>query len=406
MTDISNSLRRLLHHEAAGGIILLAAAMLAIVVANSPLNWLYDALLETPAGVRIGAFELNKPLLLWINDGLMAIFFFFVGLEIKKEALTGALSSLDRAILPAIAALGGMVVPALIYAAINFGNPAALRGWAIPSATDIAFAVGVLTLLGPRVPAALKVFLLALAILDDLGAIIIIALFYTSNLSLLALGLAAAGCMMLAVLNRQGVTQPAPYLLVGLLIWVCVLKSGVHATLAGVVTALAIPLAPNDPHRRSLLETLEQSLHPWVVFGILPMFAFANAGVALTGLTVGQLLTPIPLGIAAGLFVGKSVGIAGAVWLAVASGIARLPDGTTWAQVRAVAVLGGIGFTMSLFIGMLALPEPQYATPMRVGVLAGSLASAVVGYALMRAATRPASFSAHYVAPRKRVDLD
>ena len=391
MTDSPKGLLGLLSHQAAGGVILLLAAVLAMLINNSPLQWLYDALLETPVTVRIGALVLDKPLLLWINDGLMAIFFFFVGLEIKKELLTGALSSFDRAILPAIGAIGGMVVPALIYASINMGNPAAIRGWAIPSATDIAFAVAVLNLLGPRGPASLKVFLLALAILDDLGAIVIIALFYTLNLSVASLALAAAGCAMLAALNHQGVTRLAPYLLTGLFIWVCVLKSGVHATLAGVVVAVAIPLRSRNPEHPSLLEELEESLHPWITFGVLPLFAFANAGVSLAGVSFAKLFEPIPLGIALGLFLGKGIGITSAVWLAVKSGIARLPNGATWPQMRAVAVLGGIGFTMSLFIGMLAFPEPQYATPLRVGVLAGSLVSAVIGYVLMRLATKPAS---------------
>ena len=389
MTDSPKGLLGLLSHQAAGGVILLLAAVLAMLINNSPLQWLYDALFETPVTVRIGALVLDKPLLLWINDGLMAIFFFLVGLEIKKELLTGALSSFDRAILPAIGALGGMVVPALIYTGINIKNTAALRGWSIPTATDIAFAIAVLTVLGPRVPASLKVFLLALAILDDLGAIIIIALFYTSNLSVVSVALAAAGCAVLAALNHQSITRLAPYLLTGLFIWVCVLKSGVHATLAGVVVAVAIPLRSSNPEQPSLLESLEESLHPWVTFGVLPLFAFANAGVSLAGVTFAKLFEPIPLGIALGLFVGKGIGITGAVLLAVKSGIARLPDGVTWPQMCAVAVLGGIGFTMSLFIGMLAFPEPQYATPLRIGVLAGSLISAVVGFALMRLATKP-----------------
>ena len=390
MTDTRKGMVGLLSHEAAGGAILLLAAMLAIAINNSPLAWLYDVLLDTPVSVRVGALVLDKPLLLWINDGLMAIFFFLVGLEIKKELLTGALSSFDRAILPALGAVGGMLVPALIYAAINAGNPAALRGWAIPAATDIAFAVGVLTLLGPRVPVSLKVFLLALAILDDLGAIVIIALFYTTGLSIVSLALAAAGCAVLATLNFRSKTRLAPYLLTGLFIWVCVLKSGIHATLAGVVVAIAIPLQSGNPEHPSLLEELEERLHPWITFGVLPLFAFANAGVSLSGVRLVNLIEPIPLGIALGLFLGKGIGIAGTVWLSVNSGMARLPDGATWPQMCAVSVLGGIGFTMSLFIGMLAFPDPQYATPLRVGVLTGSLASAVVGYALLWLATRPA----------------
>ncbi len=388
MSQQRKGLLGLMSHEAAGGIVLLVAAMLAIALENSPLDWLYDRLLETPVSVRIGALSLDKPLLLWINDGLMAIFFFLVGLEIKKELQTGALASLDRALLPAVGAFGGMAVPAFIYIAINAGNPASLRGWAIPSATDIAFAVAVLTLLGPRVPASLKVFLLALAVLDDLGALIIIALFYTADLSGVSLALAGLGGIALAIFNRLHVTRLAPYLLVGLYIWVCVLKSGVHATLAGVLVAIAIPLTPKPgSDAPSLLDELQATLHPWITFGVLPLFAFANAGVSFTGLTLARLFEPIPLGITFGLLFGKGIGISGAVWLAVKAGIARLPEDVSWQQMRAVSVIGGIGFTMSLFIGMLAFPEPQYAAPLRIGVLAGSILSGFVGYALLWRAT-------------------
>jgi len=378
----------LLHHEAAGGIVMLLAAVLAIALNNSPLHWLDDLLLETPVIIRVGSFALDKSLLHWINDGLMAIFFFLVGLEIKKELLTGSLSSFDRAVLPAVGALGGMAVPAVIYLALNATNAAAMRGWAIPSATDIAFAVAVLTLLGPRVPASLKVFLLALAILDDLGAIVIIALFYTSTLSVLSLMLAAAGCALLALLNNRGVTRIAPYVLTGLFIWVCVLKSGVHATLAGVLVASAIPLAAATRGQASPAETLQSNLHPWVTFGVLPLFAFANAGVSLGGLSIATLMDRVPLGIALGLLLGKPIGICGAVWLAVKAGLARLPDQVTWAQMLSVGILGGIGFTMSLFIGMLAFPDPSYAMALRIGVLAGSLLSAAIGYAMLRWSTR------------------
>ena len=391
MTEKQKGLIGLFRHEAAGGALMLLAAVLAIALNNSPLDWLDDALLQTPVSIRVGALVLDKSLLHWINDGLMAIFFLFVGLELKKELVNGALCSFDRAVLPAIGALGGMIVPALIFVGFNFGNPSALRGWPIPAATDIAFAVAVLTMLGPRVPASLKVFLLALAILDDLGAIVTIALFYTSKLSMMSLALALMGCAMLAVLNRRGVTRLAPYLLTGVFVWVCVLKSGVHATLAGVLVALAIPLRSRDPASLSLLEELEIALHPWVTFGILPLFAFANAGVSLAGVTFTKIVDPIPLGIAFGLFFGKGLGIAGAVWFAVRSGIARVPEAATWAQILSVAILGGIGFTMSLFIGMLAFPEPRLATPLRVGVLAGSLVSAVFGYLLLRIATKPVS---------------
>ena len=378
------------HHEAAGGLVLLAAAVAALIVNNSPLEWLYDGLLDTPVAVRVGALALDKPLLLWINDGLMAVFFFLVGLEIKRELLQGELSTFGKAALPAVAAVGGMVVPALIYVAVNAGNAAALRGWAIPSATDIAFAVGVVALLGPRVPSSLKVFLLALAILDDLGAILIIAAFYTANLHWLSLLLAAAGGAVLLALNARGVTRLAPYLLTGLFIWVCVLKSGVHATLAGVVVAIAIPLGRAGEGEPSLLEQLEERLHPWVAFGILPLFAFANAGVSLAGMSLGRLVEPVPLGIALGLFLGKPIGILAATGIAVISRLAPRPEGASWAQLAGIGMLGGIGFTMSLFIGMLAFAEPVHAAQLRLGVLAGSLFSAVAGYLVLRlSAARP-----------------
>ncbi len=372
-----------IRHEAAGGIILLFAAILALILANSGAAWLYDGFLDTPVKVQIGALKLDKPLLLWINDGLMAIFFFLVGLEVKRELLAGELSSIRKASLPAIAAVGGMAVPSLIYAAVNWSNPAGAAGWAIPAATDIAFAVGVLALLGPKVPATLKIFLLALAIIDDLGAIVIIALFYTSDLSATALMLAAMGLVALVLLNRSGVTRIAPYTLVGLFIWVCVLKSGVHATLAGVATALAIPLHGNDGDEHGPLETLEHSLHPWVTYAILPLFAFANAGVDLGGFTPAKLFGAIPLGIILGLAIGKPLGIFGATWAAVRLGIADPPAGATWPQILGVAALGGIGFTMSLFIGMLAFPDPKFAADIRIGVLAGSLISAIVGYMIL-----------------------
>jgi len=377
------------HHEAAGGLVLVVAALAALLASNSPLERLYDGFLDTPVGVRVGPLGIDKPLLLWINDGLMAIFFFLVGLEIKRELLRGELSTFGQAALPAVAAAGGMIVPAVIYIAINTGDPDALRGWAIAAATDIAFAVGVLALLGPRIPTSLKIFLLALAILDDLGAIIIIAFFYTEHLSGVSLALAAAGIAILWMLNARGVARLAPYVLTGIFIWVCVLKSGVHATLAGVVVALAIPLTGKSEDEPSLLEQLEEGLHPWVAFAVLPLFAFANAGVSLQGLSPERLLEPIPLGIAAGLFVGKAVGIFGATWIAVMGGVSAKPEGATWLQILGVAMLGGIGFTMSLFIGMLAFPDPAQAAQLRLGVLAGSLISAVAGYLVLRASSRP-----------------
>jgi NhaA family Na+:H+ antiporter len=374
-------------HEAAAGLVLMAAALAALIASNSPLAWLYDVLLDTPVGVRVGPLAIDKPLLLWINDGLMAVFFFLVGLEIKRELLRGELSTLGQAALPALAAVGGMAMPAVVYVAVNAGDPAALKGWAIPTATDIAFSVGVLALLGSRIPASLKIFLLALAIIDDLGAIIIIALFYTEQLSPVSLVLAAVGTVVLWALNARGVNRPAPYVLTGIFIWVCVLKSGVHATLAGVLVALAIPLQSASPEQPSLLEQLEESLHPWVAFAVLPLFAFANAGVSLQGLSLARLLAPVPLGIALGLVLGKPLGIVGAVWLAVKGGLASRPEGAGWGQVLGIGMLGGIGFTMSLFIGTLAFPDPAYAAQVRLGVLAGSLLSAVAGYLVLRASS-------------------
>lgn len=378
-----------IEHEAAGGVILLISAILALLISNSGLAWLYDGFLTTPVTFRVGALAIDKPLLLWINDGLMAIFFLLVGMEIKRELLAGELASVDRAMLPAIAALGGMVVPAAFYAMINWDNPEAMRGWAIPCATDIAFAVGLIALLGNRVPSSLKVFLLALAIIDDLGAIIIIALFYTSQLSLTALWLAAAGIAVLAVLNFRNVTSIAAYMIVGVFIWVCVLKSGVHATLAGVVVGLAIPLRAVGGKTYSPLEELEHTLHPWVAFGVLPLFAFANAGVSLAGLSLAKLADGIPLGIALGLFAGKQIGILGFTWLAVRAGLGRMPEGATWLQIYGIACVAGIGFTMSLFIGLLAFPDPAFAADVRIGVLAGSIASALVGFAVLSMAGRP-----------------
>ena len=380
-----NTIVSFLRHEATAGIMVMAAAVLALIIDNSPLSLLYGALLNSPVSVRVGTFHLDKTLLLFINDGLMAVFFLLIGLEIKREVVSGELATREQALLPVLAAIGGMIVPALIYVAINRGDAAALRGWAIPAATDIAFALGVLALLGRRVPASLKVFLLAFAIIDDLGAIIIIAIFYTADLSVSALMLAAAGIVVLALLNRAGVTRIAPYIITGVVVWVFVLKSGVHATLAGVVVGLAIPIAGGAGEDNSPLHRLEEMLHPWVAFGILPVFAFANAGVSLAGVSFAHLLQPIPLGIMLGLLIGKPVGIFGAAWVAVRSGVCRMPEGATWGQVLGVAMLGGIGFTMSLFIGMLAFPDPSHAAAIRIGVLGGSVLSAVFGYAVLRA---------------------
>lgn len=376
------SLAAFLHHEAAGGIALILAAALALLLANSPLALQYTDVLNAPASVGLGAYTLEKTISHWVNDGLMVIFFFVVGLEIKRELALGELSTAKRAAMPFAAALGGMIAPALIYALVNRDHPVALNGWAIPCATDIAFAVGVLALLGPRIPTALKVFLLALAIIDDLGAILIIAIFYTADLSLTALILAAAGVIGLVFLNRSGVTRIEPYMAAGFFIWLCVLKSGVHATLAGVTTALAIPLADKDGRMNetnSPLMWLQHALHPWATFCVLPLFALANAGVSLSGVTLGTLINPIPLGIILGLVLGKPAGIFVFSYCAARLGLADRPAGVTWMQIFGAGVLAGIGFTMSLFIGMLAFPQPEFGAAIRLGVLAGSIISAVAG---------------------------
>ena len=371
------------NREAAAGLVLLAAAVLALIVANSPLRDTYDRALAAHVQIGFAPFVLSKEVIHWINDGLMAVFFFLVGLELKREAIRGALSKPRAAMLPIIGAVGGMAVPAAIYASINWDNAVALRGWAIPAATDIAFAVGVMALLGKRVPPTLKVFLLALAIIDDLGSILVIAFFYTADLSLMALSLAAAGIAILALLNHSGVMRTWPYLLVGAFVWVCVLNSGVHATLAGVATALAIPLTGAKKGTDGPLEALEHSLSPWVNFLILPIFAFANAGLSLYDISANDMLSQIPVGIALGLFLGKPLGIYGATRAALATGLGEMPAGASHMQLFGTAILGGIGFTMSLFIGMLAFPEPEASAEVRLGVLAGSLLSAVVGYIVL-----------------------
>ncbi len=381
------TLRAFVAHESAGGVLLALAAVAALALANSPLAFLYDAFLDTPVEVRAGTLHIAKPLLLWINDGLMALFFFLVGLEIKREVVEGELSEVRQVMLPAFAAVGGMAVPAAIYAAINVGDPVALAGWAIPAATDIAFALGVLSLLGKRVPVGLKMFLLTLAILDDLGAIVIIALFYAGDLAPASLAVAAVALVALFTLNRSNVVRLAPYLFVGLVLWVSVLKSGVHATLAGVALAFFIPLWSNGDGSQSLLRRLEQDLRPLVVFAILPLFAFANAGVSLHGVGLATLIAPVPLGIAAGLLVGKTIGVFAASWLVVQFGFARLPEGADWRAMFGVAVLCGIGFTMSLFIAGLAFEGAgsEYVVQTRLGVLLGSLAAAVIGLTILRA---------------------
>lgn len=371
--------------ESAGGIILFIMAILAVIIDNSGFQSLYTEMQNLPFSIQIGSIGLEKPLILWVNDGLMAIFFFLVGLEIKREVLAGELNSLAKLALPGIAAIGGMVVPALIYVWFNYHEGVNLRGWAIPTATDIAFALGLLAVLGSRVPVSLKVFLTALAILDDLAAIVIIAIFYTHSMSVMSLTLAAICLVILFLLNFSGVKIVSPYVIVGIILWICVLKSGVHATLAGVALAMAIPLKDKkDPHN-SPLRQVEHALHPWVAFAILPIFAFFNAGVSFAGIRLHTFVDPLPLGIALALFLGKQLGVFGASWLAVKAGIAKLPHGTNWLWIYGIAVVCGIGFTMSLFIGTLAFNEvdTNYAVMVRLGVIVGSLASGILGYAVL-----------------------
>lgn len=378
--------------EAASGLLLIFAAVLALIINNSPLSYLYGGLLDVPVAVQVGALNIAKPLLLWINDGLMALFFLLIGLEVKREVVDGHLSKPSQVILPATAAVGGMVVPALIYWFINRDNPAAVAGWAIPTATDIAFALGVLALLGKRVPVSLKLFLMTLAIIDDLGAIIVIALFYSGTLSSVSLLLAAACLVVLVAMNRLGVVKLGPYMIVGLILWVCVLKSGVHATLAGVALALCIPLRTRNAESSPLL-ALEHALHPWVAYAILPIFAFANAGVSLAGMTVDSFIHPVPMGITVGLLLGKTVGVFGLTWVAVKLRLAALPAGAGWGQILGVAILCGIGFTMSLFVGSLAFApgSSEYAGMDRMGILTGSFFAAVIGYAVTAMASRKTS---------------
>lgn len=382
-------IRRFLALESASGIILLLAAILAFVFENSALSSLYQGFLNMPFGVSLGGAALEKPLLLWINDGLMAVFFLVVGAEIKRELVAGELSSPAQAALPGVAALGGMAAPAAIYLLINAGAPEFTVGWAIPSATDIAFAVAVLTLLGPRMPHSLKIFLLALAILDDLGAIIIIAVFYTSDLSLAFLGFSAIAVLGLLILNRMGVRSVVPYLVIGAILWFCVLKSGVHATVAGVLTAMFLPYRVEGDREKSPLRRIENALHPYVSYGIMPLFAFTNAGINLAELSLESFTHTLTLGISFGLFFGKQIGVMLAVAIGVALGLFRPPAGASWSQIYGVAILTGIGFTMSLFIGGLAFPDAHQGAEVRLGVLTGSLASAVFGYLILRFVARP-----------------
>lgn len=383
-------LARFLPKEALPGLLLMGSMIAALVVANSGLSSWYGQLLAVKAQISMGDFAIAKPVLLWINDGFMAVFFFLVGLELKREMMAGELSDRKKVVLPLLAALGGIVLPATIYALINRHDPAALRGWAIPAATDIAFALGVLALLGSRVPVTLKIFLASIAVIDDLAAILIIAVFYTSELSVGSLLIALLFLSWLFILNRMGITAKAPYILLGIALWVAVLKSGVHATLAGVAVAAFIPYRPAKgtaaEDSETLVEELEHQIQPWVAYGILPIFAFANAGVPLGDLTIGSLFEPVPLGIALGLFLGKQLGVFGASWLAVRSGIASLPEGANWRHIHGVSLLCGIGFTMSLFIGSLAFEQgggTGDAFDERLGILAGSFLSAIAGIVVL-----------------------
>lgn len=376
-----------LHKESSSGIILITVTVLALFLQNSPFSSIYNSFLETPMKIQVGSLEIAKPILLWINDGLMAIFFFLVGLEVKREVIEGHLSSLSQVVLPIIAAIGGMVVPALVFLAFNGSDAIAKDGWAIPTATDIAFALGILSLVGKRVPLSLKVFLMALAIIDDLGAIIIIALFYTAKLSYLSIAIASISLIALFVLNRMNISRRSPYIILGIILWVSVLKSGVHATLAGVALAFLIPFKIKDENNKefSMSKEMEKELHMLVSFFILPIFAFANAGVSFKGLSMDSLLSPVPIGIALGLFLGKQLGVFGFSFLAIKLKIAKLPQSASWMQLYGVSVLTGIGFTMSLFIDSLAYDDPQlYNFADKLAILIGTFLSALLGYIVLK----------------------
>ncbi|MDE9450888.1 Na+/H+ antiporter NhaA [Aliiroseovarius sp. Z3] len=379
---------RFFRHDASGGVLLMLSAIAAMIAANSPIAGQVNDILGAKFSILINDQGLSKPLILWINDGLMAVFFLLIGLELKHEILEGKLRNPRDVILPGMAAVGGMAVPAIIYAAINWSNPETLGGWAIPAATDIAFALGILALIGTRAPAALKVFLLTLAILDDLGAIIVIALFYTAELKVEYLVYALVPLVLMWWLNMRQVHRIAPILMLGVVLWVLVLKSGVHATLAGVATAFFIPI--KDRWGKSPLHSLEHALAPYVLFMIVPIFAFANAGVSLKGMSLEALFAPIPLGIVAGLVVGKQIGVLGLTYLTVKSGLARLPHGVGWIHIYGVSALAGIGFTMSLFIGSLSFADQTLMNNVRLGVLVASALSAMIGAAVLVMAGNPA----------------
>lgn len=374
-----NAIKEFLKHESSGGIFLMIATLIALIAQNSFLSEFYASFLHTPFSVSFGDAGLSKPLILWVNDGLMAVFFFLIGLELKREVSEGELSNPAQILLPAVGGIGGIILPAIIFFIFNSSDEFAIKGWAIPTATDIAFALGILSLLGDRVPTSLKIFLMTLAIIDDLCAIVIIALFYTSELSTISLGIAATCVVGLAILNLLNIRSKAAYLIIGAILWVAVLKSGVHATLAGVIAAFFIPIA--DKGGKSLLKELEHDLHPWVAFLILPLFAFVNAGIALSGVGVSEMFGSVPFGIIAGLFIGKQLGVFGFSYMAIKMGLAKVPEGSSLKQLYGVAILCGVGFTMSLFVDSLAYNDSDaFAYTDRLAILIGSLLSGVIGY--------------------------
>ncbi|MFC2087067.1 Na+/H+ antiporter NhaA [Bacteroidota bacterium] len=389
--SVDSFIKNFLKQESTAGILLVGAAILAILLANSPLSFYYNLLIDTPVAVRVGALDIDKSLLLWVNDGLMALFFLLVGLELKREFLEGELSDRKKIVLPGLGAVGGMAVPALIYIFLNRDDPMAMKGWAIPAATDIAFALGVLSLLGSKVPTSLKVFLTSLAIFDDIGAILIIAFLYTSKISFTALLIAALCIILLFILNKRGVVDKSLYIIVGTIMWIATLKSGVHATLAGVTLALFIPLKSERNSDVSPLKTMEHDLHKTVTYIILPLFAFCNAGISLNGVGLDYIIHNVPLGIALGLFIGKQIGVFVLCWLGIKTGMGKMPEGMSWTLLYGTAALCGIGFTMSLFIGSLAFEETgvNLLFDERLGIILGSLASGIVGYIILRKGLSP-----------------
>lgn len=389
--EVSQRFADFIKSESAGGILLMATAALAMILANTPLSTFYDLIINTPVHIRIGPLEIAKPLLLWINDGLMAVFFFLIGLELKRELLVGELSDRRKIILPVLGAVGGMLIPSLIYIAVNYNDPAAMRGWAIPAATDIAFALGILSLLGSRVPISLKILLTSLAIFDDIGAIVIIAFFYTDAISLMALTVAGACICILFFMNRKGQETFSMYVFIGSIMWVALLKSGVHATLAGVVLAVFIPMqSRKDPERSPLME-IEHDLHSAVAFFVLPIFAFCNSGVNLSNATFEFFTHGVPVGIALGLFLGKQLGIFGFIWLGIQLRLSSIPEGMSWGSLYGMSALCGIGFTMSLFIGSLAFDtsSSQMVFDERLGIIIGSLLSGVIGTLILQKTLPP-----------------